>query len=213
MEFAVVGWHDADGGGPRVRLDFRAFAYAGKFVTSSTGVAVARDECDPWDLTAWESSAGDADARAAVDVPQIGDPTIVGAVAFNEYRTDPETLRLRYVTVREDRRGEGLGPHIVSFVCARARERGYTTCRIAVNNAFSYEALSKAGFAYTGRETGLAEVVMDRSLGEDAPVDADAYPRGLAVFRTRDVSDAEHAFLAAREGDAPPERVDALDGN
>ena len=209
MEFTLVGWHDAEGGGPRVRLDFRAFAYAGKFVTSSTGVALARDASDPWELDEWESRADRSDARAAVDVAHIGDPTVVGAVAFNEDRTDPETLWLRYVSVREDRRGEGVGPRLVSFVCARARERGYTTCRIAVNNAFSYEALSKAGFQYTGRETGLADVVMDRSLGSDASVDAETYQRGLDVFRARDVSAAERAFLAAHEGAEPPARIDS----
>ena len=201
MEYAFLGWHDGEGGGPRVRLDYRAFAYAGKFVTSSTGVAVVRDVTDPLSLDVDED-----------EPPQIGDPAVVAAVAFNEDRTDSETLWLRYVTVRGDRRGEGVGPRLIAFVCKRAHERGYARCRIAVNNVFSYEALSKVGFAYTGRETGLAEVVLDRELRGEAAVDADTYQRGLDVFRERDCSDAERAFLTAREGTGPPERVDAPEG-
>jgi GNAT superfamily N-acetyltransferase len=203
MEYAFLGWHDGHGGegddGPRLRLDYRAFAYAGKFVTSSTGVAVVRDPTDPLDVDV-----------GADEPPQIGDPTVVAAVAFNEDRTDAETLWLRYVTVRTDRRGAELGPRLVAFVCARARERGYERCRIAVNNVFSYEALSKVGFAYTGRETGLAELVLDREL-DGSGVDADTYQRGLEVFRNRDLSAAERAFLASREGADPPERVGAPD--
>ncbi len=199
MEYAFLGWHDGEGGGPRLRLDYRAFAYAGKFVTSSTGVAVVRDESDPLTLDVDED-----------EPPQIGDPTVVAAVAFNEDRTDPETLWLRYVTVRGDRRGEGLAPRLVALVCERARARGYERCRIAVNNVFSYEALSKVGFAYTGRETGLAEAVLDRELrDETGGIDADTYQRGLDVFRDRDCTEEERAFLAAREDAGPPERVDA----
>lgn len=197
MDYVLVGWQDSEEGGPRLRLDYRAFAYAGKFVMSSTGVAVVRDETDPLEL--------DIDPD---EPPQIGDPAIVAAVAFNEDRTDSQTLWLRYVTVRADRRGSGIGPRLVAFVCSRARERDYARCRIAVNNVFSYEALSKVGFSYTGRETGLAEVVLDRDLRGSDEVDADTYQRGLDVFRGRDCSDAERAFLAAREGTAPPERID-----
>ncbi|AUV82373.1 GNAT family N-acetyltransferase [Salinigranum rubrum] len=200
MEYAFLGWPDGEEG-PRLRLDYRAFAYAGKFVTSSTGVAVVRDRTDPLALDVDED-----------EPPQIGDPTVVAAVAFNEDRTDPETLWLRYVTVRGDRRGEGIGPHLVAFVCERARERGYARCRIAVNNVFSYEALSKVGFAYTGRETGLAEVVLDRELRVEGEVDADTYQRGLDVFRARDCTEEERAFLATREDAGPPERVDAPEG-
>ncbi|WP_372909897.1 GNAT family N-acetyltransferase [Salinigranum sp.] len=202
MEYAFLGWHDGHGGGgedgSRLRLDYRGFAYAGKFVTSSTGVAVVRDPTDPLDVD------------VGVDgPPQIGDPTVVAAVAFNEDRTDAETLWLRYVTVRTDRRGEELGPRLVAFVCDRARERGYERCRIAVNNVFSYEALSKVGFAYTGRETGLAELVLDRDF-DGSGVDADTYQRGLDVFRARDLSAEERTFLASREGAGPPEGVGAL---
>lgn len=198
MDYALVGWHDDPDGGPRLRLDYRAFAYAGKFVMSSTGVAVVRDETDPLHVDV-----------APDDPPQIGDPTLVAAVAFNEDRTDADTLWLRYVTVRTDRRGAGIGPRLVAFICERAHERGYKRCRIAVNNVFSYEALAKVGFSYTGRETGLAEVVLDRDLRASGDIDMETYQRGLDVFRDRDCSDAERAFLTERESAGPPERIDS----
>ncbi|ERH03826.1 MAG: hypothetical protein J07HR59_00951, partial [Halorubrum sp. J07HR59] len=37
MEFTVLGWPPE---APTLRLDFRTFAYAGKFVMSTTGKAV-----------------------------------------------------------------------------------------------------------------------------------------------------------------------------
>jgi GNAT superfamily N-acetyltransferase len=214
MEHALVGWHDDSGGGPQLRLDYRAFAYAGKFVMSSTGKALARDTDDPWELDRAPDSDADTDTdadRTPDEPPRIGDPTVVAAVAFNEDRTDADTLWLRYVTVRADRRGEGIGPRLAAFVCDRAQERGYARCRIAVNNAFSYEALAKVGFAYTGRETGLAEVVLDRDLRGTPRLDTETYQRGLDAFRERDLSPAEEAFLAAREDAGPPPLVDSPD--
>ncbi|MDZ7730791.1 MAG: GNAT family N-acetyltransferase [Natrialbaceae archaeon] len=82
--------------GPTLDLDHRQFSYAGKFVMSGTGKAVVRDNS-----------------------------RIVGAIAFDEDRTDPTTIRIRYVTVRTDRRGEGLGPQLVSFCRQVVRDRGY----------------------------------------------------------------------------------------
>jgi len=180
MEYAVCGWPDD---GPTLDLDYRVFAYAGKFVMSSTGKAVARKE------SATETERDD---------------DIVGAVAFDEDRTDPGTLRLRYITVRADRRGEGIGARLAAFITERALARGYDRVRIAVNNPFAYEALYKAGFGYTGRETGIAELVLDR------PIDGarSAYQDGLDTYRERDLSDAEMDFLASRNESEPPAVVD-----
>ncbi|EMA41243.1 GNAT family N-acetyltransferase [Halococcus hamelinensis] len=172
MEYAVRGWPED---GPTLDLDYREFAYAGKFVMSSTGKAVVRE--------------GDG---------------IVGAVAFNEDRTDSTTLWLRYITVRADRRGEGLGARLAAFAAERALARGYDRLRIAVNNPFAYEALHKAGFGYTGRETGLAELVLERP-GERSRA---AYQSGLDVYRARDLSDDEAAFLASRADRGPPAVLD-----
>ena len=177
MEYELLGW-PADG--PTLELDYRRFSYAGKFVMSSTGKAVARD-----------------------------DGSIVAAVAFNEDRTDADTLWLRYVTVREDRRGEGIGPKLLSFTLARAADREYGTVRIAVNNPFAFEAGYRAGFGFTGETTGLAELVLawpgDRSTAR--------YRAGLDRYRERDLSPEEEQFLEARTDATPPAVVDAPSGD
>ncbi|PSP82989.1 GNAT family N-acetyltransferase [Halobacteriales archaeon QS_1_68_17] len=164
--------------GPRLDLDHERFAYAGKFATGRTGKAVARN-----------------------------DGGVVAAASFNEDRAAAGALRIRYVTVREDRRGEGIGPRLVAFLADRARARGYERVRISVNNAFSFESLSKAGFAYTGEQTGLAELVMEWPAERTRA----SYQAGLDAFRERDLSSAEASFLAAREGTDPPTVVDASD--
>jgi len=130
MELEVLGWPPD---GPTLDLDHREFSYAGKFVMSNTGKAVARD-----------------------------DGSLVAAAAFNEDRTDGSTLWIRYITTRKDRRGDGIGPRLANFAASAAEDRGYDRIRIAVNNPFAYRALYKAGFGYTGETTGIAEVILKR---------------------------------------------------
>ncbi len=174
MEYAMLGWPPD---GPTLRLDYRRFSYAGKFVMSATGKAVAREREE-----------------------------VVAAIAFNEDRTDADTLWLRYVTVREDRKGEGIGPQLCRFAADRARGRGYDRVKIAVNNPFAFEALSKAGFAFTGEETGLAELVM-LWPGERT---RESYQAGLDVYRERDLAEAEVAFMREREGRGPPATIPSV---
>ncbi|PSP48205.1 GNAT family N-acetyltransferase, partial [Halobacteriales archaeon QH_7_69_31] len=172
MERRVLGWPPD---GPTLRLDHRRFSYAGKFVMTTTGKAVLRDP----------SAGSDREY----------DDAVVAAVAFDADRTDPDTLWLRYVTVCDDRRGEGLGPRLCAFVVERAADRGYDRARIAVNNPFAYEALYRAGFGFTGRETGLAELVLERPTDAPAGRPAAAYREGLDRFRERDLPEAAAAFL------------------
>lgn len=190
MRFRLLGWPDDE---PTLRLDWERFSYAGKFVMSNTGKAVLSEETGP-----------EADA--------VDPEHVLAAVAFNEDRTDERTLWLRYITVRVDRRGEGLGPELVRETVDRARKRGYEEIRIAVNNPYAYEALWKAGFGFTGEETGIAELVLAYPRGEalDSNVDADsvveAYRYGIARFEAREgLSENEVAFLAARRDAEPPE--------
>ncbi|QLD84933.1 GNAT family N-acetyltransferase [Natronomonas halophila] len=180
----LLGWPED---GPTLRLDYREFSYAGKFVMSNTGKAVIRR----------------ADARDAATDGKW-DEDILAAVAFNEDRTDSETLWLRYVTVREDCRGEGLGPRLCAFVAERAGPRGYERVRIAVNNPFAYEALYKAGFAFTGEETGVAELVLERPARERAEQPTEQYQAGFDVYRRRKLSAAETDFLERKHGAEPP---------
>ena len=168
MEFAVRG--DVDGG-PRLDLDHERFAYAGKFVMTGTGKAVATE-------------AG----------------SVVAAVAFDRDRTDEDTARIRYVTVRVDRRGEGIGPRLLDVTATSLLET-HERVRIAVNNPFAFEACYKAGFGDTGERTGLAELVLQRPGDRSAAT----YHDGLATFRERDdLSDAERTFLDEREDGDPP---------
>jgi GNAT superfamily N-acetyltransferase len=184
-ETVLLGWPPE---GPTLRLDYRRFSYAGKFVMSTTGKAVVRN-----------ADGGD---RSGSDF----DDDVLAAVAFNGDRTDPETLWLRYVTVRGDRRGEGLGSHLCRFTAARAADRGYERLKIAVNNPFAYEALYRAGFAFTGEETGLAELVLSRPADRPAANRSKrTYQSGLDRYRSRELSDAERAFLDRKRDTAPPD--------
>jgi GNAT superfamily N-acetyltransferase len=227
LELVLLGWPDEE---PTLRLDYRRFSYAGKFVVGRTGKAVVRRRAvEP---SVGDSSVGDSVPVTAADLPPIEerlppgldarefDTDIVAAVAFSADRTDPDTLWLRYVTVRQDRRGEGLGPRLVRFVTDRAHDRGYDRVRIAVNNPFAYEALHKAGFAWTGEETGLAELVLEHpppvtvsgngrtpTPGEDGHghrPGVERYRAGLDRYRARDLGDPEASFLARKQGASPP---------
>jgi len=177
MEFALLGWPPD---GPTLELDYRTFSYAGKFVMSSTGKAVARE-----------------------------DDAVIGAVAFNEDRTDAATLWLRYVTVHEDRRGEGIGPRLLAFARDRAEKRGYDRLKIAVNNPFAYEAGYRAGFSFTGETTGIAELV----LAWPADRSTETYQSGLERYRERELSAEETSFLARKQDADPPEVAETPPGS
>jgi len=173
VEYSLLGW-PADS--PTLHLDHERFAYAGKFVVSSTGKALVR-----------------------------ADDAIVAAAAFDADRTDEDCLRVRYITVRNDRRNRGIGSRLLRFVVVRAHERGYDEVKAGVNNPFAYEAFYKAGLAYTGERTGLAELV----CSTDAARTRGRYQTGLAAFRERDQPEPAVEFLAAREDADPPPIVDA----
>jgi GNAT superfamily N-acetyltransferase len=219
MEFALLGWPED---GPTLRLDYRRFSYAGKFVMSTTGKAVVRD---PGSRAGTAEGGGDSAAEASgaagcgpgdaavdtdADEPSVVDPAVfeedvVAAAAFNEDRTDSGVLWIRYIDVANTHRSQGLGSRLAAFVRDRALERGYRRLRIAVNNPFSYQALHRAGFTYTGRETGMAELVLEFPGERDRPT----YQCGLDVFRERDLGDTEKAFLDRKEGEEAPPVVEA----
>ena len=181
MEFEVLGYPpDA----PTLRLDHEQFAYAGKFVMSSTGKAVARDP-----------------GEHARDGPDWAENGIAGATSFSEDRDDPSRVRIRYVTVREDRRGEGIGPRLLRFTTDALGGR-FESVAIAVNNPIAYQAAYRAGFVWTGEETGMAELLLRYDPGGGTP---DRYRAGFAVFETRDLPDRHRAVVERHaEGDPPP---------
>ncbi|MEF8840780.1 MAG: GNAT family N-acetyltransferase [Haloarculaceae archaeon] len=212
MRPVVLGWPP----GPRLRLDHRRFAYAGKFVMSSTGKAVVlgapTEEGRNGTDTLGDALLDEADRERLARDDGAGrslDATVLCAVAFSDDRTDPDTLWVRYVTVRTDRQGEGLGPALLAFVRDRAAERGYARVRIGVNNPFSYEAAYRAGFGWTGEETGLAELVCEWPAPDGRS--AERYRGGLDRFRDpeHERSEGERSFLAERADADPPTVVDA----
>lgn len=165
-------------GGPSLDLDHRRFAYAGKFVMSNTGKAVLRSGED-----------------------------ILAAVAFNEDRTEPEAAWLRYVTVRDDKQGEAIGPMLCRSVTAHLHSEGYNRVRIAVNNPAAYEALYRAGFGYTGRETGIAELVLEHPSSRSI----EDYRRGYEQFANRELSESGQALVERHRESEPPAIVDPRD--
>ncbi|SNR50519.1 GNAT family N-acetyltransferase [Halorubrum vacuolatum] len=199
MEFAVIGW---PGEGSTLRLDYRAFAYAGKFVVGAPGKAVWRTVDGSRAVPDWEP----AEPLPETVDPDEFDRDVLAAVAFSPDRTDPGCCRLRYVTVHRARRGEGHGPRLIDRLVPRLADRGYETVRIAVNNPFAYEALYKSGFAYDGERTGIAELELSRPIDAPSPIhdDIERYQDGLDRFRERDLDGAVEAFLHEREGAEPP---------
>lgn len=159
---------------PRLRLDHEAFAYAGKFVMTNTGKAVIEEDTE-----------------------------ILGAVAFNRDRTEDQTWWCRYITVRVDRRGEGIGTKLLESVSDHLLGRpDAKRVKIAVNNPFAYESSYKAGFGYTGQETGIAELVMRRP----APHGPQMYQQGLKEYLERDsLSAREESFVQDRLESPPDE--------
>jgi GNAT superfamily N-acetyltransferase len=152
--------------GPSLELDHERFRYAGKFRSGQTGVSVARE--------------GEA---------------VVGAISFNADRTNEETLKVRYLTVRDDRHGEDIGPRLLRFTSERASERDFERVRIGVNNPFSYQAAYRAGFGFTGETGALSELVCEW------PADraTERYRAGLERFAERDLPPEAETFVSQWE--------------
>lgn len=155
--------------GPTLDLDWRAFSYAGKFVMSHTGKAVLRDD------------------------------EILAAAAFDGDRQAEDRAWIRHLTVRADRRGEALGPTLARSVITVLRDRGYDTVRMAVNNPIAYRAGYRAGFQFTGAETGLAELVLEFPGTGEA-----TYLAGLDRFADRDLPAEQAELLASWRADGDP---------
>ena len=209
MEYAVLG---GPGAGTTLRLDYRAFAYAGKFVVGAPGKAVLRTPDGAPAVPEWEP---DETLPPTVDAAEFDDD-VVAAVSFSPDRTDADRCRLRYVTVHVARRGEGIGPRLVDRTVSHLAAAGYDRVRIAVNNPFAYAALYKCGFAYTGERTGIAELELERPTagpavdGEPtagtaaAGPDGARYREGLRAFRDdeRELTPREERFVAERLGES-----------
>jgi GNAT superfamily N-acetyltransferase len=160
--------------GPTLDLPWREFSYAGKFVMTNTGKAVLRENGQ-----------------------------LLGALSFNEDRTDGDVAWIRYISVRKDRRGDAIGSRLARATCGMLLEDGYRAVRIAVNNPFAYESMYKAGFGFTGEETGVAEFVLERP----PPDVEDGYAAGLEQFLERDLAPKEATFVQEKLERGPPDTV------
>ena len=152
-----------------LELDYRAFPYAGKFVLPQTGKAVIREN-----------------------------GKIIAAASFSANRTDETELWIRYLSVRHDAQGSGHGANLCRGIINHAIAQGYATVTIAVNNPYAYETAYRAGMAFTGQETGIAELV----LSTDCERSLDRYQDGLSRFADRDGID--EAFIAEKHARGPP---------
>lgn len=177
MEFELLG---SESVGPKLRLDHERFAYAGKFVMSRTGKAVAREDGD-----------------------------IIGAVAFSTDVEDDATVHLRYVTVREDRRGAGIGPRLLRFTAEKLDDEFERTV-IAVNNPIAYQACYRAGFVFTGRETGIAEFVMRYAPERGSDRETERYQDGFERYLDREIPSPHQRLCEQHVTDQPPSVVDVL---
>lgn len=176
MEFVHLG---SPAEGPTLALDHEEFAYAGKFRMGSTGKTVARD-------------AGPGDE-------------LLGAIAYNEDHDSEETIRLRYITVRDSRQGEGIGPKLLRWTADRLNSSAASIV-IAVNNPIAYQACYRAGFVNTGTETGIAE--LELRYAPDAQRSAEQYDRGFSVFSDRDLPVEQSAVIATHQGSDPPQIIE-----
>jgi GNAT superfamily N-acetyltransferase len=194
VELHLLGW-PADS--PRLELDHERFAYAGNFSTGRTGIAVAVE--DGVDVPDQPIAQPDGSGRS------LPSDSVLGAVSFDEDRAAEGALRIRYVSVREDRRREGIGPQLLAFVVGRATERGFERVRIGVNNPIAYQACYRAGFEFTGEESGMGELVLEAPPPTDRS--GDRYRDGFEQFADRDLP-PEQRTVVDRHRDGDPPAVD-----
>lgn len=197
MEYAVIATPDDAVG---LRLDWERFSYAGKFVMTNTGKAVAV-ETGVLDAPDWPPHPQDGEAEG-----------VVAAVSFNRDRNDPGTAWLRYVTVRGGDRGRGIAPRLSAMTANwLLAEFDVSRVRIAVNNPYALDALYKSGFEWTGAETGLQERVLEYPPPEETDP-ATTYVDGLRSYLDAEISEDERAFVESRAARGPPAVVDAPKG-
>lgn len=164
--------------GPTLELDHERFAYAGNFRTAATGKTVARET-----------------------------GTLLGAVAFNRDRTDDSTMRLRYVTVRDDRRDEGIGSTLLQYTAEELLDRDVADIAIAVNNPIAFQACYRAGFVFTGEERGMHELLCHYRPA--ATRDGTLYRAGLEHFRAQSLPEDQHSFVTEQLATGVPAPVDS----
>lgn len=187
MAFRLLGWPEDS---PALDLDHERFAYAGNYRTGRTGIAVVLE------------NAAEQPSHAG---QHLDTDEILAATSFDEDHAAEGALRIRYVSVREDRRGEGIGPELLAFVVERAIDRGFDRVRIGVNNPIAYQASYRAGFEFTGEESGMRELVLEAPPPSDRSTER--YREGLDLFAKRELPAEQCAVVERNREGWPPERI------
>ena len=136
-------------GGPPIFLERDKFSYAGKFIRKDTGKILAK-------------SGG----------------KIIAAISFSADRNDKEIVWIRYIVVEKNLRGKSVGPKLLSYAVKSLMERA-GLIKIATNNVFAYRALYKSGFEYTGKKTGISELVLEYPRDQTE----EKYLEGIEMFQ------------------------------
>lgn len=166
-----VEFRGSPSGGPAVSLDHTDFRYAGKFQMTTTGKALLFDS-----------------------------DTCMGITAFSTDRTCENRIWLRYVSVHDDYQARGIGPRFLRTTAIELLDQG-ESIRIAVNNPFAYQAAYKAGFVYTRKQTGIAELILEHPGIRSN----ETYLEGLNTFQDAShLSPREQSYIAEKRTKAPP---------
>jgi len=137
---------------------------------------------------------------------------IIAALSTDRHRIQENRLVVRTIDVRREARGNGWGPLLLRSVLPAVATAGFETIQINVNNPFAYIAACKAGFGWTGRTTGLAELIMTRPTDRPSRWSRGRFIAGLSLYRRRRLDTASRGLIARYRGDVTAiERVRSVD--
>lgn len=107
----------APGDDPDVELDHGRFPYAGKLTTRDVGLILGRDRGE-----------------------------VVAAASYSIDRTDEDRCVIRYIAVRRDRQGEGLGTELLAATPGILFDRRFDSIKMAARSPYALVAAVRAGF-------------------------------------------------------------------
>ena len=137
---------------------------------------------------------------------------IIAALTTDRHRIHHDRMVVRTIDVRRAERGNGWGPLLLRSVAHAYSTAGFDTVQINTNNPFAYIAACKAGFGWTGRTTGLAELIMTRPTDRPTRWSRGRFIAGLSLYRHPRLDAAGRRLIARYRGDVTAiEHVRAVD--